>query len=120
LGEGRYDARVYKVEQNWKLQIEGSGLDAKVYRINGDRTLLEPKKTKQYEINLRSGITQDQVRDGIETFGLAVRAARPVAIPVLNAVMDTDEGNEPVGIGEDPLPSGGTRRSFWDRLCPIL
>jgi len=114
LGEGKYDARVYQVKQNWKLEIEGIGLDAKVYRINGNRTLLEPDCLKTYDINLRSGITHEQVRDVIKTFGLAVRAARPVAIPVLNAVMDTDEGMD-----EDPLPSGGTQRSFWDR-CKIL
>ena len=111
---------MYKVKQNWKLEIEGIGLDAKVYRINGTRTLLEPDCLKTYDINLRSGITHEQVRDVIKTFGLAVRAARPVAIPVLNAAMDTGEGNEPVGMGEDPLPSGGTQRSFWDRLCNIL
>ena len=88
MKEGKFDARVYRVKQNWTLEVVADGLNTQVFRIkNGKREgqALIAHDTKTYEINLESPSRQEQARDMIQTFGQAIGAVAPIAGPAILA-----------------------------------
>ena len=107
-----------------------NGLHTEVYKIkDGERTKLTPDCVKTYEVDLKSGITLEKVREmfstvehgmkcvgeGMKSVGQGMKSVREGAQALTN-VIDGHDTNEENSIG---MTSDRPQRSGWKR-CNIL
>ena len=127
--EGKFEAKVYIVKKHWTLEIDVNGIKTEVYKVKDEvRTKLTADDVKTYEIDFQSGLFTHQkvremfktVNEGMETVGKVVKTSTQSYRAVQNVI----EGEEPVDMVEDSLPSG--RRpprsicGFFRNNCSIL
>ena len=101
-GEDRkFKARVYNVKQHWTLEIDVNGLYTEVYKIKeGERTKLKPDCVKTYEIDLKYGITHEQIREMLTTVGHGVET---VGKGLGRGMKSVGEGVKSVGEGVEAV-----------------
>ena len=74
--------------------------------------LLTPYTLKTNEMDKKSGMTHQNVRESFETVGTGVRVVRPIAVPVINGITTVaDERNQTFGMGESSAPYDTSARS---------
>ena len=101
-GEDRkFKARVYNVKQHWTLEIDVNGLYTEVYKVkDGERTKLKPDCVKTYEIDLKYGITHEQIREMLTTVGHGVET---VGKGLGRGMKSVGEGVKSVGEGVEAV-----------------
>ena len=103
----------YWLPNGWTLQIDVDDVNTQVFKIKkGEKDLLlTPYTLKTNEMDKKSGMTHQNVRESFETVGTGVRVVRPIAVPVINGITVADERNQSVGMGESSAPYDTSARS---------